>query len=268
MDEAFETISSPDFESLIASIPQKWYDSLETLQIDNKKYFALPTILYFLRKLVKRNSSEIDTKINLFVDYFGKLLELQSNVDFLRDPLVTKSQTFAEQCIGNILQEFLDMAEKEWQDIGLRLALKRMMNIANSAAKQGKVYSRLCKGMLDACDNTIYPVIYLQTGCGWIASPEQMALLCEHSITRSMQLENNSFSWIGIQRSLKVPELDESTFIRNCLSHCLIYTLFAHALNRLETAVENDDFKTMIGEQIGVWIESLNLESIWKGSER
>ncbi len=66
-----------------------------------------------------------------------------------------------------------------------------------------------------------------------------------------------------------IPDNEESTFVRYCLSHGLVRTLVSHATSRLSQISENNfEYRVMIGEQVGIWIESLNLEAVHSGMER
>jgi hypothetical protein len=60
--------------------------------------------------------------------------------------------------------------------------------------------------------------------------------------------------------SLSVPELNAETFVKHCLSHGLILTLYSYALQSLRDAT-SPDLKIALGEQIGQWLCRLKLDA-------
>lgn len=258
-------LSLTDILEIADSLPKKWFDQIESIAMKDTLY---PLILSnaFLLKIVNECQAEIQFEARkTYIDYNISLFRDQTKTEVIRDPLAVQNKAFSESKLGDILIEFILQVENEWDISTMEYLLKKVFNLVNEADTTGKAYSRLANGINTAIGKSSNPLVYLQT-CTTLASPEQIALVCETSI--SSYLKSKSAVWQAVEETLVVPELEESIFIRHCLSHCLVYTLYVYSLQKLQRASNNPELQIMIGEQIGVWIESLKVESIHQGQER
>jgi hypothetical protein len=258
-----QTLSCEEFKSLLKDIPKKWYCSVKTTKVTIDSFTPLSGLLYYL-KILCGNDTET---IRCYIDFFASILDMQSNIEYIRDPFNTPSLAFDEQKIALVLTEKLTEIELNWGKQALEYTLKRLMKVFNSTDKNGKVFNQIFTAFQNCAKNSSHPLLYVEQSCYWIASAEKMALICEIGIAKFVESITSPMEWDSVSNYLHVPEMEESLFIRHCLSHCLIYTLYTHALIRLKGANE-EELKIVIGEQIGVWIESLRWEAITVGEER
>ncbi|KAJ3269380.1 hypothetical protein HDV01_001455 [Terramyces sp. JEL0728] len=257
--------SLQDLTEIADSLPKKWFDQMESIVMKEKLFPLILTNAFFL-KLVNECTADVEIEAKeLFINYHMNLFRDQSKADIIRDPLAVQNKSFNESNLGEILVEFIQQIEKEWELSAMEYLLKKVFALLNEADTTGKAFSRLANGINNAIVKSSNPLVYLQT-CPNLVYPEQMALFCETAI--SSYIKSKSSVWQAAEETLIVPELEESIFIRHCLSHCLVYTLFVYSLQKLQKSAKNPELKIMIGEQIGVWIESLKVESIHHGQER
>jgi hypothetical protein len=256
------------FKSIIQAIPVKWFEKVESI-MDDDGTFLMPKMIQFLKKNIPINCKDFGSKLDLFSDWIGQVLNQQIDEQILSDVLTKRAAPFLEQRIGNIVSEFIELFELEWGAMGITSLLPIIFRVTNACSKHNKAFSRLTQGITESCKKSKFPLQWMQHGCNFLQHIELMAILCETAIDKF--LENNSIekSWKHIQSSLNIPDNEESTFIRYCLSHGLVRTLVAHASSRLSQISNNNfEYRVMIGEQVGIWIESLNLEAIPSGLER
>jgi hypothetical protein len=253
-----QPISKEEYQWILEQIPRTWYSNIETIKVTPDSFTPLSALLVFVKKL------SADDKIENYIDFVGSLLNMQSNQEHINDPLKSQSEAFQESKISIILSEILSDIENSNKE-SLGYCLKTFMIIFNVTGKQGKIFNQLYNGFAESTKITDFPLLYVSQACFWLASAEKIALISELGIAKYLKTSGTK-QWSIICMSLHVPELEESLFIRHCLSHCLIYTLYAHALIRLNDS-SNEDLKIVIGEQIGVWIESLKWEAIDVGQE-
>ncbi|KAI8901973.1 hypothetical protein BC833DRAFT_575226 [Globomyces pollinis-pini] len=244
----------------IKSLPKHWNTQLKSIVLNIEDVTCFPATIELLRViLAKLSDSSTDILSKYLIDILGQQTVIQN-------PLEIRQKAFLDTEVGKILCEILILAEDNCPN-DMLLIVQNAMSLINHSAKEDKVNRRLMMGLLSAIDKSQFPERYLSHACKFIASSEEMAIVCESSITRYLKLTSSTDIWGNIQEILHIPELEEATFIRHCLTHCLIYTLYVYSLQRLHSATGNSELKIMIGEQLGVWIESLKLESLKNGDD-
>ncbi|KAJ3317662.1 hypothetical protein HDV06_001319 [Boothiomyces sp. JEL0866] len=241
-------LSLSDIREISGTLPKKWFDQIESIAMKDKLYPLILNNSFFLKMVNECPESIAFEARKSYIDYNLLLFRDQTKTDVIRDPLAVQNKAFNESKLGDILIEFILQVENEWDMSTMEYLLQNVFTLLNEADTAGKAYTRIAAGINSA-----------------IASPEQMALVCETSI--SSYIKSRSALWQAVEETLIVPELEESIFIRHCLSHCLVFTLYVYSLQKLQKASNNPELKIMIGEQIGVWIESLKVESIHQGQE-
>ncbi|KAJ3196385.1 Ectopic P granules protein 5 [Irineochytrium annulatum] len=195
-------------------------------------------------------------------------------------PLAFSAKTFSPDRIGSHLVElfgFVDAILPTTSEKGhfLYQIIHRVFTILNASSKSTKEYGRLWEGVNLAVRATHDPIVWLSLACQTIASAEYMALIAEICIERHRELMRSTRGfdpddlegWKAPVASLAVPELEAETFIRHCLSHALLLTLHVHALQKLEEVSDNPDLRVMIGEQLGIWIAGVKMETVEEGKE-
>jgi hypothetical protein len=257
-------LSVNGYRSLISGLPRKWFGMVKS--IDQKSGGGPLTLsLRLLKYLCAHVNETMLNKVNdfqiMYITYVTDLVSLQTNSDVTVDLLVVQSKSFDETSIADIVHELCGSCD-DMQSSSLEYACRKLMSLLNYCFREDKSHAKLWEGIAKSIKVTKHPLIYLKQACNSLASAEEMALLAEECIDRHLANTRDSNSWRVIQQTLIVPELEESTFIRHCLSHCLVYTLFGHSLQRLKAARGSKEHEIMIGEQLGVWIESLKVESI------
>lgn len=263
-------ISANGYRTLVASLPRKWFGAIESIEYNQSlgNAYPLQLCLCFLKTLACQNtdSAAINDRQIMYLTYISDLISFQTNSEIISDPLIVQSRSFNVSSIGKIIFELLTHCEN-MPSSSLEYVCRKMLSSLNHCPRESKIHGRFWCGICEAIKSTKNPLIYLKQTCNSIASPEEMALLSENCIDRYLMLTRDSTSWRVVQKVLVVPELEESTFIRNCLSHCLVYTLFANSLQRLASVYGGAEHEILIAEQIGVWIESLKVESVKDGTE-
>ena len=259
-DGIFDELSASEFSISLSILPKKWFGEVKSLMSIND-YDPLTCCIHYLLKLIGKSSLDKLIKCTVFVDYFSNVLSFQVYSEFTRDALIVQSRSFSPDELGFILSEFHEMSEKGWSSECVTYVYKASLTILAKAPREDKVYSRLSMGLINSISRSLLPLEFLDQICRSACSPEQMALFCESAIFNYIDKAPFTSSWDKILQVLKVPELEESTFIRHCISHCLVFTLYSHSSARLKAYASNFNMKFMIGEQIGVWIESLHLDS-------
>jgi hypothetical protein len=258
-------VTVDEYHDIVCSLPKKWFEKIETLEADPDN--ILSNLVLFLEILISNQTKDLDQKIHILVDYICDLLTQQTNDEILRDPLVKHSQAFSDSSLTNIEVYVLERLELKWKEAGLNIGLPLLLNVFSTASKSLKHFGKLYHGIIESIKKSNYPLFYLDHSCSKKISPEQLALISETCINRYLSIASVK-EWSLIYQSLRLPEIEESTFIRHCLSHCLVYTLFAHASSRLLGYEGNLELRIMIGEQIGIWVESLHREALQSDSER
>lgn len=212
-------------------------------------------------------NDQIDHKQILFVSYLADLLRNQTNTSFLQDSLMVQSKSFDQSSIPIIISELFRYCES-MSISSIEFACRKALLLLNDCLREHKVFSKLWDGLIDSINESKHPLVFLKQTCNSVESVEHMALLCEKSIDRSLNISTSGDEfWSPICNVLAVPELEASTFARYCSSHCLAYTLYAHGLQKLSKAGTQES-QFLIGEQIGVWIESLKVQAVQESKER
>jgi hypothetical protein len=259
------SISADQYFGIVSSLPTKWYEKIETLEPDPEN--ILSNLVLFLYHMASSATSDVESKIHIFVGYVAGVLSQQTSEEFVRDPLVKHSQAFEESALSNIVLYLMQLIESKWASTGLHTSLPLVLQMFVNASRSLKYFNKIFQGLQEAIKQSSFPLVYLERCCRTSIPAEQLALICEKSIERAHHLDP-SLNWKSLHPLLHIPDTDESTFVRHCLSHCLVYTLYTHATARLDHFAERLELRIMIGEQIGIWIESLNLEGLEAQSEK
>lgn len=243
------------YQNLVNTIPRKWHSSISKFAIEKENMSSFATVLSFLLTIIANGEQKSNFKS--YMELFCKIFEDQF-VLINDDPLESKNDAFSPTDLHIVISEFLGEVDKRLGGDGLLEALTSLIRVTNRLPQSTKTMELVHEGYLIAVKSTGYPLIFVNCACKEIASPERMSAVCEAGLTRYAFYSFNG--WKVAQNSLIVPELDESMFIRHCLSHCFAVSLFVHARKKLDS-VSSDEYLVIIGEQIGVWIESLNVEA-------
>lgn len=272
-NNCLDQISANSFRVIISSMPRKWFGRVDHIEYhdSSKNGYPLTMCCALLKYLaVNHNISipenTVDDRQIMYISYLVDLLSAQTNTENARDLLVVQSKSFNDASIGIVINELLASCEN-MRASSLEFACRKIMFLLNTCSREEKIHSKLWSGIILSIKLSGYPLIYLKQSFNSIASAEEMALVTEECIDRYLILTRDCYSWRVIQQIIQIPELDESTFIRHCLSHCLTFTLHAYLIQRLSSARGSRELEISIGEQLGVWIESLKVESIKDGKE-
>ena len=163
--------------------------------------------------------------------------------------------------------------------------INRFFTLFNNVKKTHADFHALWDGLTNAIEKTrINPIhCWIPTICTTVASVEHMALLVERCLDQSL-ISFHSYvheeNWKQRMSALEIPDLEEEAFMKQCIEHGLILTLYVCALQKLdrctpvdgagviqETHNVHDDMKIVIGEGIGMWITALKLEGVKEGHE-
>jgi hypothetical protein len=261
-----DILSVSGYRTLISSLPRKWFGQIDSLDYNVALGEANPLqlSLSLLKLLAIQNSSNLSNGINdreiMYITYVVELISSQTNSEISSDALLVQNRSFNDASVSKIIFEMLSSCETMGIS-SLEYSCRKIISLLNHCSRESKMHLRLWEGITKSIKTTKFSLIYLKQCCNSIASVEEMALLAEECIDQYLSLTRNCYDWRVVQKVLVIPELEESTFIRNCLSHCLVYTLFANSLQRLASVRGGKEHEILIGEQIGVWIESLKVES-------
>jgi hypothetical protein len=266
---ALAYLSTASFRKLISAMPKKWFGQCRNVfALENAENIPSLVLCLTLLRILCLPEDKFHVYTNekkiAYIGYCVDLISQQTNSELARDLLSIQSKSFHESSMGSVVCEFLQSCEA-FDRVSFEFACKRFIQLLNDCNVEDKVYVKLWQGILNAVGCSKYPEIYLKTSISTVLMVEKAAVLTETSISRSL---DNGFSWSQILEYFKIPDNEESTFIRHCLSHCLAYTLYIYCLQKLELAKENADLKLMIGQQLGVWIVSLKIQSSEHGKER
>ncbi|KAJ3053385.1 Ectopic P granules protein 5, partial [Quaeritorhiza haematococci] len=199
--------------------------------------------------------------------------------DFQKSP-----QTFKDTQLSNIIFENLLLVEtvaaeqltsthpssSEQSSMAvLQYTFQRTFTLLNMCERGGFHAKQVWEGILQYIHKCHAPIQLINEACQTIASAEHMAVVVETCIERYLSLHrrDDGSVWTPLLQALVVPELEADLFIRQCLDHALVLTLYAHALQKLDECKNNIDFQVMIGEQLGVWLTSIKLDTISENKE-
>jgi hypothetical protein len=293
------------FVQLVRGLPTEWEECVETTLLGPSSTFSsLAVCLTLLRELggieAKENGAStvtaqalaapIQENMRTYVDYIRTLIEKQLKVDQFLHVLRLAPPCFAPDKLHVILIETLRIAELvtvnieshlqsnpgtpstssmlATRDQPLLYSIQCVISLLNSCPRESKHFPRLWDGLTGATNASSRALTYLNAACTSLSSVEHMALMVERCIALHFARYKDSQQWSMVEEVLHIPELEESAFIRHCLNHALAMTLYAHSRKRLGTCNNNVEMKVMMGEQLGVWIESLRVENVEQSQER
>ncbi|KAJ3040238.1 Ectopic P granules protein 5 [Rhizophlyctis rosea] len=274
------------FGEVVQRLPEDWSPAEEasTLQSAESKTKASPLLftLECLRSMagISKDVQRLDTndlestysKLEQYVDYVLGLLSRQTSVARI-DTLAKPCRTFADPHVGDILFEVLQLTElgpvmaQQARGVACRHITQRCFGLLNESERGSNTFNRLWEGLARGVRSSSVPILIVSVACQTVASAEHMALLVETCLERHLELTRDPQGWKYVMRHLSVPELEAETFIRHCLGHALVLTLYAHILQKLDECEGNPDLRIMIGEQLGNWIVRTKMEAGEEGTE-
>ncbi|KAJ3207928.1 hypothetical protein HDU67_007123 [Dinochytrium kinnereticum] len=282
-------ISPECYVRIIHVLPMKWKTNAETsVSTGSVTKNPLSLTLDLLRNLsgveALCNGSLISdlqlshtfAKLEFYNDYVFDLISLQTAIPRESPKSSDPSsipRSFATDRIGSIVVETVNLVSdisNEIEEKKLQLlnsTIERIYMILNTCSKSSREYPLIWGGVREAISSSEHSSQWLAAACRSIASAEYMALTAELCIERELLHSRDSSRWVNIRQTLVVPELEAESFIRHCLSHALVLTLYAQALQKLDEFNGNSDLKIMIGEQLGIWIAGLKMEAVEEGKE-
>ena len=245
------------FQNLINSIPAKWHTNIAKFKIEKDSVYSLSAVLSYLLRCIPQNG-ELPQMVSVFMEKFGFILQDQFQSFGGDDLLESTNQAFSPSDLHVVISEMLLEIEQKCGQLGLTTSLKILMRTTNKFPQSFKVMELIYDGYLLGVKDSKFPLVFVECSCAEISFTERMSIICETGLT--CYAFGPFEGWEAAQNALIIPESDESTFIRHCLSHCYGTNLFVHARKKLEV-IQSEEYRTIIGEQIGVWIESLNVEA-------
>ncbi|KAI8918697.1 hypothetical protein BC831DRAFT_482891 [Entophlyctis helioformis] len=277
------------FTQLVQELPLEWDESApSTLASDTNPLPALAICLTVLRKLggfEDRMASAARANLRTYVNYVCSLVDKQVKADQFLPVLRFSRPAFVPERLAGIVAETLQVAELvcagrgRAQDVAadgtvqpapeqaLLYSIQCIISLLNACPRDSKHFARMWEGLNGSARASAHRMTYLSATCLSMASVEHMALLSESCIGWHLTRTCDPQQWAIVTEVMQVPELEESAFIRHCLNHSLAYTLYAHTRKQLAMCQANVELKVSIGEQLGVWIESLRVENAEPGHE-
>ncbi|KAI8909017.1 hypothetical protein EDD86DRAFT_247294 [Gorgonomyces haynaldii] len=233
---------------LYQSLPSKWFGRAPVLSCgQDDECYPLPMCLTLVKMIRSASENVINDADVMYLSYVADLIGNQTNAELKRDLLSVTGCAFDESVLGTITNQLLLEAE-QMERSSLEFCLKRVFSLLNATSKKDPAGESIESGIIQTISRTVYPLVYLKQLCASLASSEQMAILSEMCIERFVRSHADPQCWKQAEQHLIVPELDETTFVRHCLSHCLSYTLYCQLLQKLSAAHGNQDLEIMIGE--------------------
>ncbi|KAI8852712.1 hypothetical protein BC829DRAFT_440570 [Chytridium lagenaria] len=197
-------------------------------------------------------AANVFAKLEVYVDYTFDVVAEQTSIKGdstkpIESSIVSKS--FTEIAIGIFFVETVDFVATIPNSFGelkanlLQSTTGRMYAILNTCPKSSKEYPLIWAGVRQAISVSNDPTVWLSSACRLIASAEYMALTAELCIERDIMGSLDRDRWGEITRTLVVPELEAEGFIRHCLGHALILTLYAQALQKLDECLKMESIE-------------------------
>ncbi|KAI9209867.1 uncharacterized protein BJ171DRAFT_485419 [Polychytrium aggregatum] len=256
---------------VIALLSPSWGCALESSTSTTAS--ALSMTLLVLRYMAgwRARTNDTDTftdsheRLCLYVEYVMGLLtrQIQSEAQEVR------IANFSDTQIAAIIVELAVLIEdghilcgSEAQGFAVSHFTAAVCRLLNDTHRGSSAFMQVWKGFIMAGKQTYHANIMISVSCHHLASAEHLSLFVESSIERHLSLYGSSHEWDTIMAALVVPEIDEDLFVRYCLSHALVLTLYAYALQKLKQCGDNIDLKIIIGEQIGNWIAAIKMEAV------
>eukprot|EP00842_Homolaphlyctis_polyrhiza_P003340 jgi/Hompol1/4006/HPOL_003430-RA len=283
------------FERLVVQLPLEWTEQASSTLMHDTSAMSCPSLtlcLALLRQIGGFNDQSgpyARSNLRFYTNYICSLVDKQIKADQLLPMLRMDRPSFIPEAIGQVISETLMVAEmigakqdptqtmpgnlagaydpENSANKPLMYTIQSTLSLFNVCPRDSKYFPRLWDGIVNATRVTQLPLVYLAANCLSMSSVEHMALLSEHCITWHMTRAGDPQQWTVVVEILQIPELEESTFLRHCLNNALILTLYTHARKRVSAAQGNVDLEVTMGEQVGVWIESLRIEHVERGQE-
>ncbi|KAJ3043137.1 Ectopic P granules protein 5 [Rhizophlyctis rosea] len=225
-----------------------------------------------VKGLDSEDSESTYSKVEQYVDYVLGLLSTQTSV--MKVELAPeRCRTFSSEHVGDVLCEVMQLSElgtptaQQARGVACRHIMQRCFALLNASERGSNTFNRLWEGLARGVRASSVPILIVSVACQTVASAEHMALLVEMCLERHLELTRDPQGWKYVMRHLAVPELEAETFIRHCLGHALVLTLYAHILQKLEECEGSPDLRVMIGEQLGNWIVRTKMEAAEEGTE-
>ncbi|KAJ1533019.1 Ectopic P granules protein 5 [Nowakowskiella sp. JEL0078] len=287
------------FKQLVSELSRSWASNTSTLDIFLLKsevdLWKFDTGLLALLKLLQAIAiEEIESeheKSSIFASFIVDLIRTQvlsGNSD--------KRSSFDPEKISSVINEtsliFENLGITYYQ---VREQQERLFSLINMCPKDSAIFSKIFNGLSQAIRQTSFPCTLLEIVCQKVASVDLMATWIELCIERQCFLSNseeenlNGFLYLdeesddqtaltSILKALQVPELQEEEFTKFCIDNAFLFTLYAHAQQKIRQAdhetfhfedekspqkssVGNFELRIMIAEQIATWICSVKLEA-------
>ncbi|KAH6577454.1 hypothetical protein BASA62_000881 [Batrachochytrium salamandrivorans] len=272
-------LTAEDYSELIRGFPLEWAkQTTTTLLTDKTSHSSLTLGLMLLRELGGFGDSLVtgaSSNLRTYISLVCTLVETQVKAEQLPAILGTTKLNFASDSIGGIIHETLRFAEvvsapkisHSTSDQPLFHSVQCVISLLNICNRESKIFPKLWGGFILAARGSDHPMVYLMAACHSMSSIEHMAMIAELTISKHVSLNGDPEQWNVISNILQIPELDETTFIRHCLNHALAFTLYAHSFKQLSEHSSNIEQKIMMGERLGVWIESIRVEHVDQAQE-
>ncbi|KAI8801743.1 hypothetical protein BJ742DRAFT_859006 [Cladochytrium replicatum] len=267
-----DKVSLDSLEKIISLLPCLWEPAVSNLTIKPEQESVPPESYLFCMKHLMNFSNAQDTalseaKSRTVYDYIQRVLSSQVENN-------GQAGTYIETELGHVIEEFMIMLDTKHVNVGgvnvsdlLRLQMEQLFSLLNKCAKGGLISFQVSDGLRKGLKKSLQPLPLIGVICSVISAVEQMAVMLEVCISRYFELNRDPSEWVTIINNLEVPELNAEAFIRHCLRHGLVFTLYAHAQQRLREIGPNYDLRIMIGEQVASWIGTIIVDTIDEGDE-
>ncbi|KAI9364911.1 hypothetical protein DFJ73DRAFT_956142 [Zopfochytrium polystomum] len=270
-----------EYRTILATLPRSWMSQLTSTANWTVTENCLGCTILLLKfvgsfvvekgDVITSNDSNQSGKVELYLEFLFDLLALQTAAAST-DSLQTVSATpFAVDALDSVVFETVLFSENTAirlfgsSDEILPFVQQRVYGIVNGASKGSREFMKVWGGVLRSLASSSTPLTWMSSACAILASSEHMALVCEAAIDlhlRSHFAKGTKTSvWKPVLDMLRLPDLEMDSFVRWCLSHALILTLYAHAVQKLLECGANPDLRLAIGEQLGTWIGMIKMES-------
>nr|KAJ3421393.1 hypothetical protein HK105_003672 [Polyrhizophydium stewartii] len=274
-------VSSALYAELVEQVPLEWPRPASTTLFDEDAPApALSMCLWTLQQLAGFDDPRrLVARANLhaYVGFVSRLIERQIKAEQLLPVLRVITPSFAPESLAGVVTETLQIAEvtatataasnRLEEAEPLLDTIQSVISLLNLCQRDSKLFPQLWDGLQQAVRATQNAMAFLSAGCRSMSSLEHMALMAESSIRWHMERRASPHEWDVVVDVLQVPDLEESAFVRHCLSHALVLTLHGLCRKRLSRGRGIADLKIMMGEQLGVWIESVRVENVEQGQE-
>ena len=248
-------------------MPKEWDDPATSIYITkSESVIPLTVALSFLRDIGGLKGPD-EFNIENAVQYTQLCCSLIKE-QILRESYIPalriSGPTFDVEKLDVVISEILQLFD---DPLILPDVLKGIITTFNNCPRESACFPLIWEGLKGGLLKSNHPMTYMKAVYA-ISSVEHMAMFCEKCIKAHLDLTLDAQQWRTIFDVYETSELEEPTLIRHCLKNALAYTLYAHANKQVGLRKGNLDGIILIGEQVGVWIESIQTENVQKGQER